>query len=66
VITLGNQTLDTVGGPILEESFYWMGLAREATGDLEKAIYDFQKAVEINPDSTPARQELVRLGVAMP
>lgn len=64
VLTLGNQTLNNVGGPILEESFYWMGLAREAIGDLEKAIYDFQKAVEINPYSTPALRELDRLGVA--
>lgn len=66
VITLGNQTLDSAGGPVLEEVFYWLGRAREATGDLEKAIYDYGKAVEINPDSTPARQELERLGVSPP
>lgn len=62
VISLGNQTLNQVGGPILEETFYWLGLAREAQGNLDKAIYDFKKAVEINPDSTPALQELERLG----
>lgn len=63
VITLGNQTLDSAGGPILEESFYWLGKAREAEGDMEKAIYDYQKAYEINPTSTPARDELERLGI---
>jgi tetratricopeptide (TPR) repeat protein len=62
VITLGNQTLDLAGGPILEETFYWMGRAREATGDMEKALYDYRKAVEINPTSTPAQSELERLG----
>lgn len=66
VIELGNQTLNTAGGPILEESFFWLGKAREAQGDLEKAIYDYKKAMEINPDSTPARDELARLGVAYP
>jgi hypothetical protein len=64
VITLGNQALDNAGGPLLEETFYWLGRAREATGDLEKAIYDYRKAVEINPNSTPALQELQRLGAA--
>ena len=66
IITLGNQTLDLAGGPILEETFYWLGLAREAEGDMEKAVYDFQKAYEINPLSTPARQELQRLGIEAP
>ncbi len=64
VITLGNQALDSAGGPVLEEAFYWLGRAREATGDLAKAVYDYQKAVEINPFSTPAKQELERLGIS--
>ena len=63
VITLGNQTLNMAGGPILEETFYWLGRAREATGDLEKAIYDYRKAYEIKPLSTPALEELKRLGI---
>ena len=65
IIRLGNQTLDIVG-PILEETYYWLGMAREAEGDLDKAIYDYQKAYEINPISTPARQELQRLGIEVP
>jgi tetratricopeptide (TPR) repeat protein len=66
VIQLGTQTLSLLGQPILEETLYWMGMAREAQGDLEKAIADYQKAVDINPSSTPARQELVRLGIEYP
>ena len=66
VIRLGNQTLDLVGKPVLEESYYWLGRAREAQGDLEKAIYDYEKAVEINPISTPAKDELKRLGISYP
>jgi tetratricopeptide (TPR) repeat protein len=62
VITLGNQALNSANGPLLEETFYWLGRAREATGDMEKALYDYRRAVEINPASTPAKQELERLG----
>ena len=66
VITLGNQTLDSAGGPVLEETFFWLGMAREATGSLDKAIYDYQMAVKINPNSTPAAQALQRLGAGLP
>jgi tetratricopeptide (TPR) repeat protein len=64
VINLGNATLTALGKPILEETFYWMGKAREAQGELDKAIQDYQRAVQLNPESTPAQAELHRLGVA--
>jgi tetratricopeptide (TPR) repeat protein len=66
VINLGNQTLDLVGKPILEETMFWLGMAREAQGELEKAITDYKTAVDINPNSTPALEQLQRLGVAYP
>ncbi len=66
VIDLGTQTLSLLGKPILEETLYWMGMARESQGDLDKAISDYKKAADINPNSTPARQELARLGIAYP
>lgn len=62
VLTLGNQALDSAAGPVLEEVFYWLGRAREATGNMDKALYDYRRALEINPASTHARQELERLG----
>lgn len=61
MINLGNATLAWVGAPVLEETYYWMGMAREAQGNVDKAIYDFQKAAEINPNNTLARQGLQRL-----
>ena len=61
VIELGNATLAWVGEPVLEETFYWLGLAREAQGDLEKAIYDLNKVVEINPNNTQALERLKTL-----
>ncbi len=66
VIQLGTQTLSLLGKPILEETLYWMGMARESQGDLDKAIDDYKKAVDINPRSTSAQQELTRLGIEYP
>lgn len=63
VVELGNRVLSTTFGPVLEETFYWMGLARESAGDLPKAIDDYSTACFINPTSTSACQELTRLGV---
>jgi hypothetical protein len=66
LLDLGNATLAWVGEPVLEETFYWLGRGREALGDIDKAVYDYTKAVEINPRSTPAQDELNRLGVQGP
>ncbi len=66
VISLGNQTLNLVGKPILEETLFWMGMARQAQGEMDKAILDFRRAAEINPRSTPALEQLNLLGVAFP
>jgi tetratricopeptide (TPR) repeat protein len=61
VINLADTTLSIFGKPILEEALYWRGLAKEALGDLEGARSDLQKAYELNPNSTPAGEELQRL-----
>ena len=53
LLDLGNATLAWVGEPLLEETFYWLGRAREATGNMEKALYDYNRAAEINPDFDP-------------
>lgn len=63
LLALGNQTLSSAGRPVLEESYYWMGKAREAQGDMERAIQNYRNAAALNPDSTPALDELQRLGV---
>ena len=64
VINLANTTLnDTISKPVLEESFYWRALAREALGDLEGAIEDFRQTVILNPNFGPGWDQLARLGV---
>jgi tetratricopeptide (TPR) repeat protein len=61
VINLAESTLVNVDKPVLEETYYWRGLAREALGDRAGAIEDLQRAYTLNPNSTPAGNELRRL-----
>jgi len=64
VINLADTTLnDTISEPVLEESFYWRALAREAIGDLQGAIDDFRQSVNLNPNFGPGWDQLARLGV---
>jgi len=66
VIDLANTTLAYLAQPILEESFYWRGLAKEALGDPQGGLEDLKKAVELNPNFAQAVAELQRRGVAIP
>ena len=66
VIDLANTTLVWVSAPVLEETFYWRGLARQALGDQPGAIEDLTKAAQLNPNFLPPRHELQRLGVPLP
>jgi len=61
VINLATTTLDAMNVPILEESFYWRALAREATGDYGGALSDMQTAVDLNPNFGPGITELRRM-----
>jgi tetratricopeptide (TPR) repeat protein len=64
VISLADTTLnDTISEPVLEESFYWRALAKEAVGDLQGAIDDFRQSVKLNPNFGPGWDQLARLGV---
>jgi tetratricopeptide (TPR) repeat protein len=62
VINLAQSTLVNVDKPVLEETYYWRGMAKEALGDRAGALEDLQRAYALNPNSTPAGQELQRLG----
>ena len=64
VINLANTTLnDTISEPVLEESFYWRGLAKEALGDSQGAIDDYRQSVRLNPNFGSGWEQLNRLGV---
>ena len=62
VINLSTATLDTISEPVLEESYYWRALAREATSDTEGAIKDLRAALDYHPGFKPALIRLQQLG----
>lgn len=66
VITLADTTLAFLAKPILEESLYWRATAKEALGNIDGAIADYQRAYTINPTSTAAGEQLRRLGASLP
>ncbi len=64
VINLATQTLNYMSEPVLEESYYWRGLAREALGDVDGAIADWRTAVQHHPNWEPALAQLQRYNAA--
>jgi hypothetical protein len=63
VINLASTTLATMSNPVLEEAYYWAGMAREALGESDRAIENFKIAVDLNPNYAAAKDELNKLGV---
>jgi len=61
VINLAHTTLLNVDKAVLEETYYWRGMAQEALGDRESALKDLNRAYSLNPNSTPAGEELQHL-----
>jgi hypothetical protein len=66
VIDLAHNTLLHVDKPVLEETYYWRGLAREALGDRDGAVADLTRAAQLNTRSTDALAQLQRLGIPFP
>lgn len=58
VIDLATKTLDNMSEPILEESYYWRAMAREAIGDIDGAVEDLQTGLKYHPGFVPALQQL--------
>lgn len=61
VINLAQTALVNVDHAVLEETYYWRGMAKDGLGDRAGALEDLQRAYALNPNSTPAGQELQRL-----
>jgi len=61
VINLATTTLDAMSEPVLEESYYWRALAREALGDVSGAIADLQTSLEYHPGFAPSVFQLERI-----
>ena len=66
VVNLANNTFFALGEYTLEESFYWRGLANQALGNINEAIFDLRKVLELNPNFTSAQEALRGLGIEAP
>lgn len=62
LITLADQTLKAMSEPILEETYYWRGLAYYALGEKDKAIADLRDSMKYHPGFAPAESMLYQLG----
>jgi hypothetical protein len=63
VINLASTTLGAMSEPVLEESYYWRAMSREALGDVEGAVRDLRAALKYHPGFEPAVARLQQLGV---
>jgi hypothetical protein len=50
----------------IEETYYYAGVAREGMGDAARALSNYQQAVQIDPNFTPAKTARDRLQAADP
>ena len=55
MIDLAQANLNDGGGQYVEETFYYGGLAREGLGQNDRALSNFDGALQFNPNFTPAR-----------
>jgi tetratricopeptide (TPR) repeat protein len=63
VVDLANTTFTWVGKGVLEESFYWRGMAYAALGVTNQAVKDLKRAAELNPNYAAPREALKTLGI---
>lgn len=63
VIDLANATFDTIDPDVLEESYYWRGMAFLALGYTDSAIADFRESLTLHPNFGPTLYQLEQMGV---
>ncbi len=59
------QLSDTGTSQYIEETFYYAGLAREGLGDTDRALQNYNQALTINPNFSPARTARDRLAAGL-
>ena len=63
-IDLADATFKTVSKPVLEETWYWRGMAKLALGDTQGAIDDFRQSIQLHPGFDPAIYQLSLLNAS--
>jgi len=54
MIALAQASLNDGGGQYVEETYYYGGLARQGLGEFDRAISNYNAAIQFNPNFTPA------------
>jgi tetratricopeptide (TPR) repeat protein len=60
-LDLANRILNDGGGHYVEETFYYAGIAREAIGETDRAVTNYEAVLAFNPNFEPARERLEAL-----
>lgn len=55
-IDLAQSKLNDGGGQYVEETFYYAGIAREGLGETQRALNNYNEALNFNPNFAPARE----------
>ena len=61
MIAIVRQNQNDGGGHFVEETWYYLGMAREGRGEYDMAMQNYQTAINFNPNFTPALEARERL-----
>ena len=61
MIRIARQNQNDGGGQYVEETYYYLGMAREGRGEVSKALQNYDIALTFNPNFSPAREAKARL-----
>lgn len=61
MISIARQNQNDGGGHYVEETWYYLGLAREGRGETDLALQNYTSALTFNPNFTPAAEARARL-----
>ena len=61
MIAIARQNQNDGGGHFVEETWYYLGMAREGRGEYDKALQNYNTALSFNPNFTPAEEAKKRL-----
>jgi len=65
MIALAQASLNDGGGQFVEETYYYGGLAREGRGELQRALSNYNSAIQFNPNFLPAQEARDRVSTLM-
>ena len=61
MIRIARQNQNDGGGQYVEETYYYLGMAREGRGESNLALQNYNTALTFNPNFSPAREAKERL-----